>query len=183
MKELEDYSGDYIPDLKLSDFSPQTLDKIVTLQGKVYLALDGFWYLAVKELFGNEKAFVCDMWAWEKVCKHEMELITTQLNIRGNSVIDLMKALQITSWMQTMKYSIEVSNPDRAILTINYCPILEGLEREGEGREEQICNVAGHRIFKYYASYFNHDIQVKGLRIAARTIKDDIYCQWEFSLD
>ena len=183
MKAIEDYSGDCIPTLKLTDFSPQTLDKIVALHGKVYLALDGFWYLAVKELFGNENAFICDMWAWEKVCKHEIDLITSQLNIKGNSVIDLMKALQITSWMQTMKYSIEVNNSNQAILTINYCPILEGLEREGEGREEQICNVAGHKIFNNYASYFNHDIQVKGLRVAPRIIKDDIYCQWEFSLD
>ena len=75
MNELEDYSGDFIPDLKLTDFSTQMLARIVALQGKVYLALDGFWYLAVKKLFDNEKAFLCDMWAWEKVCKHEMELL------------------------------------------------------------------------------------------------------------
>ena len=104
MKAIEDYSGDYIPGLKLTDFSPHTLDKILALHGKVYLALDGFWYLAVKELFGNEKAFICDMWAWEKVCNHEMDLITSQLNIKGNGVTDLIKALQVTSWMQTMKY-------------------------------------------------------------------------------
>ncbi len=74
MNELEDYSGDFKPDLRLVDFTSETLNKINQLHGRVYLALDGFWYLAVKELVSNEMAFKCDMLAWEKACKFEMDV-------------------------------------------------------------------------------------------------------------
>jgi len=180
MNELEDYSGDYKPDLRLVDFPPEMLHKIHGLHGSVYLALDGFWYLAVKELVGNEMAFKCDMLAWERACKLEMEVITRELNIEGNDVAALMKALQITSWMQTMKYAIEVKHANHATLTISHCPILNGLEKEGEGREEEICNIAGLKIFANYARFFNPDISVKALTVAPRESKDDICCQWVF---
>ena len=183
MKELRDYSGDYVPDLRLTDFSSETLDEILKLHGKIYLALDGFWYLAVKELVSNEVGFECDMRAWEKVCKHEMEVITRQLNIQGNDVLALVKALQITSWIQTMEFKIEVKDNNNAILTITRCPILDGLEKEGEGREKDICNVAGLTIFQNYASFFNPDIAVRGLTVAPRKSKDEICCQWEFKLE
>ncbi len=180
--KLTDYSGQFIPKLRLVDFTPETLHKIHQLHGRVYLALDGFWYLAVQELVSNEMAFKCDMLAWEKVCKLEMNTIARELNIQGNDVAALMKALQITSWMQTMEYEIEVKDANHATLTISYCPILDGLEKEGEGREEEICNVAGLKIFAYYARFFNPDISVKALTMSPRESKDDICCQWEFSL-
>ena len=181
MKNLKDYSGQFIPNLRLSDFSPDTLASMAGLYCKLYTALDGFWYLTVKERVGNEEALACDIQLWEKLGRYEMPRITEQMNIRGNDVIALMKAIQLVPWLQRMQYKIELKNHNHATLTVAGCPTLNAMEKEGEGREDEICNIVEPRVLKGYASYFNPDIGVKCLKSPPRKSKVEICCQWEFS--
>ena len=125
----------------------------------------------------------CDISTWERVSKYEMAKITKQLNIKGSDVVALMKAVQITPWLQQTQFEIEVKNHNNAILTVAYCPTLDALEREGEGRENEICNIVDRRLFKDYASFFNTSIEVKSLKLPPRKSKDEICCQWEFNLE
>ncbi|MFC1893996.1 DUF6125 family protein [Chloroflexota bacterium] len=180
MKRLTDYGGEFCTNLKLGDFSPDTLTELVVLYSKLYRALDGFWYITIKERFSNEEALACDLDAWGRLCKYEMAKITEKLNIRGNDVIALMKAIQTNPWFQSRQFSIEVKGHNNAILTIAYCPTLDALEREGNGREKDICNIACTRGYKNYASFFDPDIAVTCLKSPPRENKDDISCQWEF---
>jgi len=181
LKKLSDYSGEFLPDLKLSDFSPDTLAELLKLYAKLYIALDGLWYLTVKERLGDKEALACDIQAWESTCKYEMARIKRQLKIRGNDVVALMKAFQLCPWCLVMKFNIEIKNKNNALFTVTYCPTLDALEAEGKGREDEICNIVDPRIMKAYASFFNPDIEVKCLKSPPRKSKD-ICCQWEFSL-
>ena len=183
MQKLNDYSGEFLPDLKLNDFSADVLAELVTLYSKLYTAMDGFWYLTVKERASNEEAFACDLRAWEMVCKYEMAKITKQLNIQGNDVVTLMKAIQFTPWYRVLQFEVDVKNDNDAILTVSHCPTLDALEKEGEGRESEICNVFEPKMFGNYASFFNPDIKVKCLKAPPRKSKDEICCQWEFKLE
>lgn len=183
MKALEDYSGEFLPNLKLEDFSHDTLVKLLTLYSQLYIAMDGFWYLAVMERSSNKEALACDMRAWERMVNYEMKRITEGLNIRGNDVIAFMKALQITPWCQKMQYKIDIENENKATLTVTYCPTLDALEKEGKGREVQTCTVVEPWAMKQYASFFNPDMQVKCLKSPPRKNKDDICCQWAFRLE
>ena len=54
------------------------------------------------------------------------------------------------------------------MLTVTYCPTLDALEEEGEGREDEICNIVEPKILKAYASFFNPDIEVKCLKSPPR---------------
>ena len=182
MRKLDDYSGEFLSDLKFSDFSPNTLAELLALYCKLYMALDGFWYLTVKERGSNEEALACDISTWEKVGRYEMTKITKQLNIQGNDVVAVMKAIQITPWLRQTQFRIEVKNHNNAVLTVTYCPTLDYLERESEGREKEICNIFDRKLFKDYASFFNPNIEVKYLKLPPRKSKDDICCQWEFKL-
>ena len=182
MTQLNDYSGEFLPNLQLSDFSPSTLAELSALYCKLYLALDGFWYLTVKERISNEEALACDIQAWERVCKYEMAKITKQLNIQGNNVVALMKAIQVTPWIRQTQFKIEVRSDNNAILVVTHCPTLIALEKEGKGRENEICNQVDLKLFKYYTSFFNPDIEVKSLKLPPRKSKDEICCQWEFNL-
>ena len=183
MKKLDDYSGEFLPDLKLSDFSSDTLAELLALYGKLYIALDGSWYLAVKERVSNEEALACDIMTWERACKYEMAKVTKQLNIQGNDVTALMKAIQTTPFLQQMQFEIEVKNHNNAVLTVTYCPTLNALEKEGEGREDEICNLVDRKVYRYYASFFNPDIKIECLKTPPRKSKDEICCQWEFKLE
>ncbi len=182
LSKLTDYSGEFLPNLEFADFSPDTLAELLELYCKLYMAVDGYWYLTVKNRVSNKEALACDIDTWERVCKYEMAKITKLLNIQGKDVVSCMKAIQITPWMRQTQLNIETRHQNNALLTVVHCPTLDALEREGEGRENEICNIVDRKMFKEYASFFNPDIEVKCLKLPPRENKDGICCQWEFSL-
>ncbi len=183
MEKLNDYSGELLPDLKFSDFSPDTLADLLTLYSKLYLALDGFWYLTVKEKVSNEAALACDLGVLKNVVNYEMVKVTKLLNIEGSDVVAVMKAIQTTPWFRNTEHKIEIENQNTAVLTITRCATLDALEKEGEGRENEICNIVDPIVFKHYASFFNPHIAVRCLKSPPRKSKDEICCQWEFTSD
>lgn len=172
-----------LPNLEFSNFSPDTLADLLTLYARLYMALDGFWYLTTKERVGNEEALACDIQTWERHAKYEMAKISKQLNIQGNDVISAMKSIQLTPWLRQTQFNIEVHGHNSAVLTVNHCPTLVALEREGEGRENEICSIVDRKLFREYASFFNPDIKVECLKLPPRKDKDEICCQWEFKLE
>jgi hypothetical protein len=44
MSDLEDYSGEFRPDLNMQDFSKDALVRLWQAGGKLYIGLDGLWY-------------------------------------------------------------------------------------------------------------------------------------------
>jgi hypothetical protein len=180
MKKLDNYSGAFIPDLKLSDLSPDALAGLLKLYAKLYIAMDGIWYLALKERLGDEEALACDIEVWEKNCRYEVARIKRQLKIRGNDIVVLMKVFQLCPWCLQMKFNIEIRDKNSALFTTTYCPTLDALEEEGRGREGEICRVVGPKIMKAYAFALDPDIKVRCLKLPPRKSKDDICCQWEF---
>jgi len=181
LKKLSDYSGEFLPDLKLSDFSPGTLAQLLKLYAKLYIAMDGIWYRTLKERLGDKEALACDVQAWEDICRYEMARIKRQLKIRGNDIVALMKAFQLCPWCLMMEFDIKIKSKNSAVFTVTYCPTLDALEQEGGGRESEICKIVEPRIMKAYASSFDPDIEVKCLKSPPRKSKDDICCQWEFT--
>src|SRR4030042_4938569 len=146
------------------------------------MALDGFWYLNIKQRFSNEEALACDLDVWEKVGRYELARITKLLNIQGNDIAALVKGIQISPWFRVIESKFELRDKNSAIFTVTNCPTLNSLEKEGEGREDQICNIVEAKILKDYAHFFNPKIEVKCLKSPPRKNKDGICCQWQFTL-
>jgi hypothetical protein len=183
LPRLRDYGGEFRPDLRLSDFSPAALARLSNMYQKLYVALDGFWYLTVKERLGNEEALACDIQAWEHVCRYEMSKIKSGMKIQGDDVAALMKALQLCPWFQLMECRMELKDRGHGLFTVSYCPTLAALEKEGEGRENEICTLVEPKILKTYAACFNPAIEVRCLKAPPRAARDDICCRWEFRLE
>ena len=179
---LEDYSGEFDPDISFEKFSKDTLVGLLKTYTKIYLAIDGFWYLSIKNRINDDEALACDMWVWERAVKYELDRLTKILKIQGNDVITFVKALQVSPWFWVYKHKLEVKSKNHAILTITDCPTLTALEKEGAGREEKICKIIEPMVFKKYAEYFNPNIEVQYLKLPPRKSKDEICCQWDFNL-
>jgi len=177
---MVDYSGEFNPELKPGDFSPDALTGLLDVYSKILVRVDGFWYLAVKERVSNKEALACDLQVWRRVCKYEMAKITEQLNIQGHNIAALMKAIQMVPWLQQLEHKINCNGQNEATLTVTRCLTLESLEREGEGREVEMCNQVEAKIFKYYAEFFNPDIEIKCLKSPPRQNNDDVCCRWRF---
>jgi len=183
VKKLNDYSGPFIPDLKFSDFSKDTLVRLLEIYCQFYMALDGFWYLTVKDRVSNEEALTCDLQVWDRLAKYEIIRITRLLDLQGNDVATLMKILQLTPWQRQTRYHTEFISPHRAIMTVTDCATLRALEKEGLGREKYVCQQADPHILQRYASLISPDIKVRYLKVPPRKSPDDICCQWEFAVN
>ncbi|MFC1944763.1 DUF6125 family protein [Chloroflexota bacterium] len=179
--ELEDYSGDFMPDFSHELLTRETLAGLMRLYGRFRTVLDGSWYLVVKEVAGDETAFLCDRKVWERAINYMIKQITDSMNIKRDGVTSLMKYFQIMDGSITMKAELTSGNLGK--LTIIHCPTLESLETEGEGRESNICRVLEADLFRRSAALFDPRIKVRPVVLPPRKSTGDIPCQWEFALE
>lgn len=177
-----DYSRQTDPSIKLEELPKDFLIELLKLYSRFYLAVDGFWYLSVKERISNEEALACDIKVWEIMAGYEIKRLTNLLGASQDDVANFMKVLQLSPWFWNLKYEMEVKDRSQAILTIGHCPTLETLEKEGEGREKTICKEVDTVVFQKYAQSFNPDMEAAWLKLPPRKSKDEICCQWQFKI-
>jgi hypothetical protein len=85
--------------------------------------------------------------------------------------------------MQVTDYRLELESPKRGLMVVTRCSILEGMEKEGEGREKDICSQIDAAVLRKYAAFFNPNIKVEPLLLPPREDKQGICCKWEFTLE
>ena len=59
MAELEDYGGQFNPDLKLEDFSKAALIRLYAAACKDYLGIDGIWLARIRKKYGGHSLECC----------------------------------------------------------------------------------------------------------------------------
>ena len=64
MGELNDYSGEFVPSLKLADFSKEALLRLLIAYARCYPGMDGLWFSLCRERFGDEVARELDEEIW-----------------------------------------------------------------------------------------------------------------------
>ena len=185
-EELKDYKGAFRPNISFNDFSKETLTDLIKLYSRLFLVLDAYWYLAVKESANNDKALECDLSAWDKFAAYELPRLCSVLKIEKEGISGLFKAFQFMGlcWFNNMEYDMKLVSENHGILTVTHCPTLLAIEREGSSREKGICQVVESFIFKKYAGYFDPKIEVETLKIPPRENrgKGEICCQWQFKV-
>ena len=183
MTKLRDYSGKFDPDFGHNKLSRDALLKLLKGYSEYILRIDGHWYLTVMQKWGNDAAFDCDVMVWEKLALYEMRMISSLLNIYGDDVVTVMKAMQVSPWMWTYECATDIKSNDHAITTCHNCPTLLALEKEGKGREKLICQELEPKLMGIMAHFFNPDIKVTPLKLPPRKSSNEICCQWEFKLE
>jgi hypothetical protein len=169
-------------DLKLESLSRNELIDLVKLSSRMILAVDGFWYLSVNELAGNDKALDRDNWVWDKVMKFYVSELARLLNVRGRNVADYMKVMDPRPEALYLEERVEILNRNDAIRTVTYCPTIAALEKEGEGRDTIHCSATCSAMRVKHSKLFNPAIGVTCLKIPPRNSKDDIFCQFRYKI-
>ena len=170
-------------DVKLESLAREELVDLVKLSSRMMLALDGFWYLSVKELGGNDKALEVDVWVWEKVMKFYVGELARLLGVQGRDVADYMKVMHPRPEGLVLEETVEVLNRNDAIRTVTYCPTIVAMEKEGQGRDAIHCRAACLEMRKKHTRLFNPAIKVTCLKVPPRKSKDDVFCQFEYRIE
>ncbi|MBI2869275.1 MAG: hypothetical protein HYX96_05570 [Chloroflexi bacterium] len=170
-----------MPHLPVDDLPREKLLELLKLYGRLYLAMDGFWFLSVRQHLGNQAALDCDIATWARMSAYEMSRITRLMDIKGQGLSALLQALRLAPWFLNLGHQVHIDGDNRAVLSVNSCPTLIALEKEGEGREKEICRVIEPIILKSYASFFDPGIVINCLKCPPRSDREDgTCCQWEF---
>lgn len=189
MSDLKDYSGEFRPDMKLSDFSKEALIQLVRAAAKCYGAQSSYWYTAVKEQLGVETADRLQEQVWLKSGASESELsnVCTALKIEGRDIASYFKFLQMTPINATMMdLEFDLQDANHGTLTVKRCYSLSFWERAGErdlALQKNICEVVDARGFQLGGTWFNPKMKVTAAKLPPRQSKQDIACRWEFVIE
>jgi len=183
MKDLTDYSGGFEPELTPDTFSSKTLFGLLKVYAAHMIRIDGLWYGSVMSKYGNEVALKYDINIMKKARALEIEAISSVMNIKGNDVATMMKVIQLSPWVRTLDFQMDVRNNDYATYMVRACPTIFALEKEGRERERGICLDVCLLGMRITADHFNHDIKITPLKIPPRKSKNEICCHWEFAIE
>ncbi|HLZ18484.1 MAG TPA: DUF6125 family protein [Smithellaceae bacterium] len=181
MGNMNDYASEFRPDLNWDSFSEEMKLKGLDLYRKMFLAVDGFWYLAAKERFGNEVAMEMDLWVWEKHMRYEMKHLTEMFRITGHDVEAFFKASQLMAVAGNLKMELQLITKDHGIMRATHCPTIDALVKEGCGREKYFCRIIEQRMMDFQTAYFNPKMNAVPVRLPPETLGSGIYCEWEIT--
>lgn len=184
MADLEDYSGEFIPNLRLRDFSKDALVRLVEAASKDYIGLDGLWLATIRKKYGDEVAFSCSKEVWETGTLHEIQRGTKAMNISGDDIATLFKYFQIDPGFGAMfTVKCELIRPNLGLVTVTNCNVLNYAERHKAPELQKLgCEELDVPLFQKTADFFNPKIKVKPLKLPPRKSRDEIACQWEFRI-
>jgi hypothetical protein len=189
MADLEDYSGEFRPDLKMEDFSKEALVRLWHLGASLYIGLDGLYYTLIREKWGEEKAreLGAEIWLRKGFASDlEVQRGRQAMNIWGDNVASLFKYFQIdpgaAGVLADCKYELKDNN--HGIFTVKRCRPLEYWEKHGETRMQKYgCEELDIPGFQRAAELFNPKMRATPLKLPPRKNKDDICCIWEFKVE
>ena len=185
VKELQDYSGPFNPDITYMDLSKELLCKLYNAAGRLLLMIDASWQGWATEKLGWEEALAAEQDVW---CKRytlpSYKIMREVLNIQNNDVEAVMKHLQLDPTWPSPLYDVKFEMPekDRGLITVNKCTAVLYWERKGDlDRLCDICYKMEPDAFQNYMTMVNPDIIATPLVRPPRKSPDDICCQWEIT--
>ncbi|MCX6000333.1 MAG: DUF6125 family protein, partial [Chloroflexi bacterium] len=177
MRELHDYSGEFNPNLRLTDFSKEALIRLLVSASKAYLGIDGVWTTLMRQKYGDRAAFDFDKEVWfGKALGLDIKRTVEPLNIQGNDIATLFKYWQCTPGGAVIytgpspdfepHVKFELKNKNLGIMTYERCYSLEYFERHGDGSLQKLaCEEIDLPAWEWLAHKFNPNIRVRPLKM------------------
>jgi len=182
MKDLPDYSGEFRPDLKFTDFSKEALIRMWEAAANLYIGINQIWMGFVQEKMGEETAKEWLQAVWSRGIAMEYGLVTGPMNIHGDDVATLFKAWQCNPGPLSMDIEYSLKDAKHGTITVKRCPFLEILEAADMRDWMKLAIAIDQEGFEHYAKSINPKMKVTPLKLPPRKSKDEVACQWEFAI-
>jgi len=183
-RELDDLSGPFDPELTFADLSKDFLLKIMDVWQFAWIHLATAFYEATKKRFGIDAANDIQLEAWETVGEKVNPRYAKIGNIKLETVVDSLKALQLpldNTMGNLYKTQFNIINDNHVIITIPQCRSLLYYEREAPEMINWFCHVLEKKAMEKYL--INPKIKVTPLKLPPRQSPDEPSCVWEFKIE
>lgn len=158
----------------------EKLVQLLKLYSRLFLALDGFWFLAAKEKLGYDAALDLDTTAWEGYFPYEAKKIRRELGIADDTAIGIVDSLKYSPFIPCMRHEISEASEEKSVFSCYDCPSLTAMERGGY---PTTCEPVGKACFEAYAKAINPRAKVRFLDGPPRKSPKDVSCKWEFTIE
>jgi hypothetical protein len=191
-EELDDYSGPFEPDLRLSDFSKQGLMKLVEVGGEIYGNVNRNWYTEAIKRFGQEVADEMHHAVWFAdggSGDHENYTISRLMNFRDeDEVTTPLKVWQCLPAMSTrMTLTFQQTGENEWEMFTPQCGVPEAGEAGGPELLAYMVNkICGHLElfgFRHGAARWNPNIRIDPVKLPPRASSDEPHCRWTITLE
>ena len=182
MKEIDDYSGEFIPNFKPQNFSKEALINWVKVSSLYALMIHWGWRQLIDEELGEAKEY--KMWKelWSRAAPQAAERIAKTFKIKERNVIGFFKSLQLDPFFPIGRFVVdfEVKNPNLGIMTVQRCPALLRWEPTGDTKFiELVCSDLEQAAFQDYGRFYHPELKMIPLKLPPRKSPDEIACKWE----
>ena len=188
MGELQDYSGEFKPQIDLHDFSKDFLIRLMHAWSSAYLRIDEIWNQAVVKHTGDAKlALNCEMDCWFNVAERTVPRIAKAANIVVKDIVDAMKVWQMCpdgTLAGVYESAYDIKNRNHIILTVTRCRTLEFLEKNAPERIKSVCHDIDIPMNEKYLTVLVPNAEMKPLLLHDEPRKDpnETPCIWELKL-
>ncbi len=164
----------------LETLSKEELIGLTKLYSKLFVAVDGFWYLAVKELVDEDTATACDFWVWDKYIRYEFKRLKRLMNIEGDDLAAFATTIRWSPWLLPWTYELTQEGKDKLTFTVLECPTLQAFAKEGAGREKTFCPQVEAQILQTIVEAFNPRGKAIPIVLPPEAREANICCRWQF---
>jgi hypothetical protein len=174
--------SDTIDDRKmLEELTKEQIFDMFLLHIRSVWAVDGLYFLGIEEKYGTEGATDIDQNVWKNMAKIEAKRLKKCLNISGNDLASMLKALRATSWSLDIesKEIIMDAEGKKAVFRNLDCRTQKTRIRKGLG--EFPCKRVRFGYLEAFAQEFNPNIEVVCKACPPDHHPDNLWCEWEFS--
>ncbi len=168
-----------MPDLE--QMTKAELIKLVEVHAKNWLAHDGCWFLAAERKYGMAVAIELDVKSWERFTVVEASRIMASFGIeKGGGLDALEQALGYRLYATVNVQRTERPSPGTLIFTMDKCRVQAARRRKG--LDDFPCKSVGEVEYSGFACTIDPRIKTKCRHCPPDALRDDLYCQWEFTI-
>jgi hypothetical protein len=164
MADLDDYSGEFRPDIRYEDFSKEALGRLIEEYCRLGHRLDGTWQEVIRKRSGVEEATAAEDAVWEHLVPFWQTRVAKALRITGDSVSTYLKLLQMDPQMcyRLMGVECELQDEDHGTFRVKSCHAVKYFKHmTGDmATLERMC-ILDEVAFQGIAKHVNPEIQVK----------------------
>ena len=144
-------------------------------------SVDGLYYIYIEEKYDTESATEIDRKVWELMGKIEARRIKELFEIKGSDIPSMMKALSYSAWALDLEDKEIIVEGKKAIIRNIKCRVQNTRLKKGLG--EFGCKPVRFGFLKAFAKEFNPEIVVNCIVCPPDKHPDNLWCQWEFTLN
>lgn len=164
-----------------ADLSKEELLAVIEMFSSNWLTVDGLWFTMVEDKYGLDAALELDLKMWKTQALIEARRIKKYMNIEGEGVKGVLKALRFMTFDPAMpfEYSLDGADQDTAYMWVPFCRPQEGRKKAARG--EFPCKAIGMACYENLAKIIDPSVKVECLFAPPDSHPANMWCKWKLT--